>query len=83
VALDRQLELVGAHAAAVVADPDEAAPAVGEHDVDAPCPGIERVLGQLLDHACRALDHLAGGDAVDRPFWQAPDAHHMVSSTRG
>ena len=27
--------------------------------------GVERVLDQLLDHAGRPLDHLAGGDAVD------------------
>ena len=27
--------------------------------------GVERVLDQLLDHARRTLDHLAGGDAIN------------------
>ena len=43
------------------------AAAVGQ-DLDAVRAGIERVLDQLLDHARRPLDHLAGGDAVDDGF---------------
>ena len=65
VALDREFEVGARHALAVVGDTDQsAAAAVGEY-VDARRAGVERVLDQLLDHARRPLDHLAGGDAVD------------------
>ena len=37
--------------------------------------GVERVLDQFLHHARRALDHLAGGDAVDDGFGQLADGH--------
>ncbi len=57
------------------ADADQAAAAaVGEH-VDAARAGIERVLDQFLDHARRALDHLARGDAVDEAFRKLADGH--------
>src|SRR5262249_56636118 len=36
------------------------------HHVDAASTCIDRVLDQLLDDACRALDHLAGGNAIDK-----------------
>ena len=42
---------------------------------DAPGAGIDGVLDQLLDGARRALDHLAGGDAVDQVMRQAADRH--------
>ena len=66
------------HALAVVGDADEpAAAAVGEH-VDAARAGIERVLDQLLHHARRTLDHLAGGDAVDEGFGKLADGHRRL-----
>ena len=37
--------------------------------------GVERVLDQLLDHARRPLDHLAGGDAVDGLGAELADGH--------
>ena len=75
VPLDGEREVVTRHALAVVADADEpAAAAVGEH-VDAACAGIECVLDQFLHHARRALDHLAGGDAVDHGFGELADGH--------
>ncbi len=37
--------------------------------------GVERVLDQLLDHAARPLDHLAGGDAVDGLGAELADGH--------
>ncbi len=65
VALDRQRQIGAGHAAAVVGDADQPpAAAVGE-DLDPARAGVDRVLDQLLDHARRPLDHLAGGDAVD------------------
>ena len=40
--------------------------------------GVERVLDQFLDHARRALDHFAGGDAVDHGFGKLADGHGAV-----
>ena len=74
----RELEIGARHALAVVGDADQpAAAAVGQH-VDAGSAGIERVLDQFLDDAGRALDHLAGGDAVDDRFGQLADGHGLV-----
>ena len=73
--LDRKREIGPRHALAVVGDANQPpAAAVGEH-VDAARAGIERVLDQLLHHARRTLDHLAGGDAVDDGFGKLADGH--------
>ncbi len=66
VPLDRKVKFVGIHAAAVIGDDDQPAAAVVHGHVDAPGPGIDGVLDQLLDRRGGAFDHLAGGDAVDR-----------------
>src|SRR5204863_4815383 len=65
VALDGQKSVVVRHAAAVVADFDQLAPAVLEDDVDGDCAGVDGVLDQLFDHRGRTLHHLAGRDLVD------------------
>ena len=75
VALDRQLEVGGAHARAVVGDADEREATGRRHHLDVGRPRIERVLDQLLDHAARPLDHLAGGDAVDGLGAELADRH--------
>ena len=73
--LDRKREIGASHAFAVIGDADQpAAAAIGEH-VDAARAGVERVLDQLLDHARRPFDHLAGGDAVDDGLGQLADGH--------
>ncbi len=75
MALDREREIGARHALAVVGDADEPPPAaVGQH-LDAGRAGVERVLDQFLDHARRALDHLARGDAVDDAFGKLADGH--------
>jgi hypothetical protein len=33
---------------------------------------VDRILDQFLERGCGALDHLAGGDAVDQMFREAP-----------
>ena len=63
------------HAAAVIGDADPPPPAAIGEDVDPARAGIDRVLDEFLDHARRALDHLAGGDAVDDLFWKLADGH--------
>jgi hypothetical protein len=80
VALERQGEFLRPHAAAVVADRDEAPPAVAERNGNGARPSVEGVLHQLLDHRRRALDDLAGGDAVDQGLGQAADGHGGGSS---
>ena len=71
VALDREREVGARHAGAVVGNADQPAPAAVGRDLDPRGAGVERVLDQFLDHARRALDHLAGGDAVDQWFRKA------------
>jgi hypothetical protein len=65
VALYRQDEIATVHAASIVGDADQAQAAAMRHHVDAAGTGVDGVLDQLLDDARRALDHLAGGDAID------------------
>ena len=80
VTLDREREIVGVHAEAVVADPDQASPARLDRDVDARRAGVERVLDQLLDRRRRPLDHLARGDAVDQQRVEAANGHAPISA---
>ena len=79
VALDREREVVAGHAGAVVGDADQPAAAAVGHDLDARRAGVERVLHQLLDHARRALHHLARGDAVDHAFGKLADGHPVAT----
>ena len=82
VALDRQRQLVGRHAGAVVGHQDQSPAAVPQGDLDAPGAGVEGVLDQLLDRARRPLDHLAGGDAVDDLGRQEADGHDPRNGSR-
>ena len=77
VALYGEIEVGGVHAASVVDDSDEPAPAAFDRHLDSPGPGIERVLDQLLHRRGRPLHHLAGGDTVDQ------DAVRAGGSARG
>ena len=83
VALDRERQVGGAHAGAVVDDADEAAAAGLDGDVDRAGAGVERVLDQLLDRRRRPLDHLAGGDAVDEQRVEAADGHALGLADSG
>jgi len=60
----RELRIGAAHARAVVADSNQALPAILDVDADRAGAGIECVLDQLLHHRRGPLDHLAGGDLV-------------------
>ena len=60
---------------AVVDDADQPLAAGRGRDLDAPRTGVERVLDQFLDHRCRPLDDLAGGDLVDKGFIEAANGH--------
>ncbi len=65
VAQHRQRQAVRVHAAAVVGHLDAVDAAGVERHRDPRRTRVERVLHQLLHRRRRALDHLAGGDAID------------------
>ncbi len=75
VALHGQGQFFAVQAAAVVGHQDAGKAALVDLDLDARSAGVERVLDQLLDGAGGALDHLAGGDAVDGLRREAADRH--------
>src|SRR5207249_3103629 len=49
MALDREVELVAAHALAVVADRDQTLAAVAQYHLDVLRAGVDRILDQFLD----------------------------------
>ena len=65
VAGNGERQVLGGHAAAIVAHADQADAALLQVDVHAARAGIERVLDQLLDHGGGPFDDFAGGDLVD------------------
>jgi hypothetical protein len=62
VAGQRERQLLGRDAAAIVGDRDAFDAAFLEADGDLGGAGVERVFQQFLDHRRRPLDHLAGGN---------------------
>jgi hypothetical protein len=80
VLLDSEPQVVGLHPTAVVFDLDQFPTTVGDDgDLNAPGPGIERVLDQFLDHTGRPFDTLAGGDAADHFGGENPNPWHATS----
>ncbi len=79
VPLHAQRQLVRVHAAAVIGDLDPLDAAACEPHGDARGAGVQRVLDQLAHRRRRPLDHLAGGDAVDRGLGQQADARRTPS----
>ena len=82
MAFDRKRQVRARHAGAVVGHADQPPPAAVGHDLDAPRARVERVLGEFLHDARRALDHLAGGDAVDDGFGELADGHRTIRLRR-
>ena len=76
---ERQGQVAGTHAGAVVRHADEGDAPRRRHRFDVGGPGIERVLDQLFHHARRPLDHLAGGDPVDGFGPELADGHGVQS----
>ena len=72
---DGQRQFIPAHAGAVVADADQAAPAIEEGDLHPPGIRVHGILRKLLHNACRAFDHFAGSNAVDGGFGKLADGH--------
>ena len=80
MAHERQRELVGGYACAIVADADRRLPRSPDVDADPPCTRVDRVLDELFDDRGRALDHLARGYRV-RDLW-GQHLDHWVSLAR-
>jgi hypothetical protein len=60
-------------------DLDALCAALVERDGDRARAGVEAVLEQLLQHRCRPLDHLAGGDLADEQLGQDANGAHAPS----
>ena len=82
MALDREREIVTAHAGAVVGDADQPQAAARGCDIDAARTGIDGVLDQLLDDARGPLDDLTRGDAVDEIRRQLTYGHRVPQPAR-
>ncbi len=80
VTLECEVEVGAGHAVAVVGDADQSAPAAVGRDLDSARAGVECVLDQFLDDACRTLDHLARGDAINDGFGELADRHWGADS---
>ena len=76
VALEGQHRVVAQHAAAVVDDADQAAPAGFDFDAQIGSAGVERIFEQFLDHRRRPLHHFAGRDLVGDLVGKNADAAH-------
>ncbi len=70
----RQPGFLGRHTAAVVHHADEPPPARLDLDIDAVGAGVDGILGELLDHRGRPLDHLTSRDLVREGLRQHVDA---------
>src|SRR5258705_13067933 len=75
---DGQRQIRRLHPVTVIAHTDERDAAPGRHYLDFARAGIERILNQLLNDACRALDDLARGDAVDGIGRELPDCQFIL-----
>ncbi len=82
MALHRQHQFLGGHAASIIGDVDTVDAAAVECHADAARACIERVLHQFFHRRGRPLDHLAGGDAVDDQLGQQPDGGHQGGGGR-
>jgi hypothetical protein len=71
---DGQFQIVRPHAVAIIGNANGGLAAGLQRDGDVARASIQRVLHQFLHHACRALDHLASGDAVDHAIGQLANA---------
>ena len=69
----RQAQLIGPHAVAIVEHLDQPPAAVLDAHGHAGGPGVEAVLDQLLHHRGWAFDDLAGGDLVGDQVGQQAD----------
>ena len=76
VADESRWDILGINTGAVIADLDQLYAAGFNADGDLRCTGIDGVFQQFLDHRCRALHHLTGGDQLRSMLIQNMDDCH-------
>ena len=80
----RQRQVIGGNAAAIITHPQQFDAAQLHIDIDAFGAGVEAVFQQLLDHRRRALNHLTGSDLVRQSRAEQLDAgsvgQHLIHS---
>jgi hypothetical protein len=70
-----QRQFFGGDSAAVIDHADQFQPALHHLNIDARRARIDGIFHQLLHHACRPFDDLAGGDFVDQRLREDADGH--------
>ena len=78
VADEGRRDILGINAGAVIADLDQLYAAGLDADGDLRCTGVDGVFQKLLDHRCRALHHLTGGDQLRGMLIQNMDDCHSL-----
>src|SRR5262245_27704595 len=81
MALNGKPRVLRLHSFAIILDTNQLLAAIFDRDGDAMRPSIERVLDQLLDDRCRALDDFAGGDLIREVVRKAMDFAHQTCET--
>ena len=82
-AAHRQTQVLGVHAAAIIAHHDAFHAAALDGDGDGAGIGVEAVLQELLHDGRRPFHHLAGGDLVGDELREFADARHGYQEPRG
>jgi len=73
--LDRQRKILARHAIAVVRETNERLAAIRGHNLNAPRPGIDRIVQQFTHHAGWPLDDLTGSNLVDDGLVETVNGH--------
>ena len=76
MAVEREFDVVGVDAAAVVADADEADAATCQLDFNRRRACVYAVFDDFFEGVGGAFDHFAGGDLVDEVVGQGGDSGH-------
>ena len=82
VTRDREQQVLAIDPQPVVGDADELDATSGKIDVNLCRTRIETVLEQLLERGRGALDHLAGGDLIDKLLRKRTNGVHQCASPR-
>ena len=70
--------MVPGDAATIVGDAELFDAALRQLDFDRPAACVKTVFQQLLEHGCRAINHLASGDLIDQDFREFVDRGHRL-----
>jgi len=83
VTLDREIEIGGAHPAAIIGDADQAASASLNGNLNAGGTRIQRIFDQFFDGGGWTLDDFARRDAVNQQGIETADGHGALYERLG